>query len=96
MEVLDRAFTMIKSNDSNDDLDSIYKTLKLNTDKNVEMYSKLNELKNEIDNLEHKIANERTLILQSMEEASIAKRDIEVSEKLRKKEKDVVDRIKYQ
>lgn len=96
MEVLDRAFTMIKSNDSNDDLDSIYKTLKLNTDKNVEMYSKLNELKNEIDNLEHKIANERTLILQSMEEASIAKRDIEVSERLRKKEKDVVDRIKYQ
>lgn len=82
MQKFDTSLTTIKSHESNDEIDSIVMTLKRATDKNVEMYSKLNELKNQTDNLEAKFENEREDVLKLMREVAQVKRVNLDSEKL--------------
>lgn len=74
MEQFDKSLVSIKSHESNDEIESIVMTLKRATDKNVEMYSKLNEVKNEIDNFELKFDSERQEVLKLMREVAKVKR----------------------
>lgn len=96
MEAYDNSMTKIKVKESNDDVISIFQTLKIANDKNIEMYSKLYELQNKIDDLENKIEVERKDVIQIMEKSSFVKRKNEADEKyeiIEKKAKMNIDRL---
>ena len=70
MQSCDDIFTYMKKNESNDQIMSMVETLKRNKDKKVELYSKLNELNNLIDNLQNRYVASRMEIIDQMEMVS--------------------------
>lgn len=55
MQAIDTCFTVIKQRDSVDNIKSIIDTMRRFHDKSNEMYSKMSEVSNNVDNFQQKI-----------------------------------------
>jgi len=83
-ENIDKVFNKIKTIESKDEIDSIGNTIKRYAEREHELYSKLNIISNEIDELEHKISVIRAIHTEIVAEIKINVHESNVRRKIDK------------